>query len=570
MNPASQAARAMSIAEMIPELATKQTQGERTSLNLLWKSLQHRRYLPYLVFGLCASFYFLPFMLLLLRGFNEGTLDCGAVRILHGQLLGRDFFEVIGPGTFYWLALFFKLFGVTFLASRICLFVGSLLTVLSMYFLARRVCHRYQILPCILLFATYFDTHWPEVNYHIDSNCFALLAVVCMVLWQGSRKNWLLVTAGALAGATTLTLQPKGILLLLASLIWLSIQHWRRSASLTALIWVTGGWVAVVASVLGYFWSQRALHDLIYANVIWPSQNYGTGNTVPYAFGIMDHFHQWIAPTHGIHWTVGMAVVLFIPFLFVAVLPALVVPLAVREGMKAASAEITLYWLAGSALWISELHRKDISHLVFGSPLLILLCVFYLQKRPNKSFSLALQALSIAGVCLTGAALIIALVARPIQTRAGRVHMAAYDPALAAIEEYVAPGEGIFIYPYPPMEYFLSRTTNPTRYSLLAYNYNTPSQFQEVIRSLEQHQVKYVLWNKKIAEEILPGLYPGEEPKQRIMELYLGSHYRPVWADDGAFLMKRNDDETNSEAVVMANATSTSIRGSNGALPATH
>jgi hypothetical protein len=193
----------MSIAEMIPELATKQTQGERTSLNLLWKSLQHRRYLPYLVFGLCASFYFLPFMLLLLRGFNEGTLDCGAVRILHGQLLGRDFFEVIGPGTFYWLALFFKLFGVTFLASRICLFVGSLLTVLSMYFLARRVCHRYQILPCILLFATYFDTHWPEVNYHIDSNCFALLAVVCMVLWQGSRKNWLLVTAGHHPHAST-------------------------------------------------------------------------------------------------------------------------------------------------------------------------------------------------------------------------------------------------------------------------------------------------------------------------------------------------------------------------------
>ena len=412
-------------------------------------------------------------MRLLLRGFNEGTLTYGAARILHGQILGRDFFEVIGPGTFYWLALFFKLFGATFLASRVYLFVSSLATALCMYFLARRVCRSYQLLPCVLLFATYFGTHWPEVNYHLDSNCFALLAVVCMVLWQDSKSSWLLAAAGALAGATTVTLQPKGILLLLAFLVWLSIQRWRQSTSLRTLMWVAGGCIAVVGAMLGYFWSHGALYDLIYANVIWPSQNYGSANTVPYAFGILDHFHQWIAPVHGIHWTVGMAAVLAVPFFFVAALPALVLCLGVRDGVKSVSPEIALYWLAGSALWLSELHRKDISHLVFGSPLLLILCVYYLQKKPNKGFGLALQALSISAVCLSGAALIVALVARPMQTRAGQVHIAAYDPAITAIEEHVPPGGDIFIYPYPPMDYFLSGTTNPTRYSLLVYKYNT-------------------------------------------------------------------------------------------------
>ena len=47
---------------------------------------------------------------------DEGLLVSGAVRIVHGQVFARDFFEVVGPGTFYWLALFFKLFGVTFVA----------------------------------------------------------------------------------------------------------------------------------------------------------------------------------------------------------------------------------------------------------------------------------------------------------------------------------------------------------------------------------------------------------------------------------------------------------------------
>lgn len=500
-----------------------------------------RRYLPYLVFALCVSLYLIPFMRLLLGSLNEGTLTYGAVKILHHQLLGRDFFEVIGPGTFYWLALCFKLFGVSFLASRICLFISSLATALCMYFLARRVCRTYQLLPCILLFATYFGTHWPEVNYHLDSNCFALLAVVCMVVWQNYEKAWLLLAAGALAGVTTLTLQPKGILLLLAFLVWLSILHWRRSTSLTALIWVASGCVGVVALMLGYFWTQGALHDLIYANIIWPSQNYSTVNTVPYAFGLMDHFHQWILPEHGLNWTAGMAAVLFIPFLYIAALPVLSLLLAVRDGVNALGTELTLYWLAGLALWISEIHRKDIGHLVFGSPLLIILCICYLQKRPNRSFNFALQALSVAAVCLAGAALIVSLVARPMHTRAGRVHIAAYDPAVTAIEDHVPPGGEIFVYPYPPMYYFLSGTNNPTRYSLLVYNYNTASQFQEVIRSLDQREVKYVLWNKKLQDKLLPDQFPDKRSKQLIIEPYLESHYRAIWVHDGVLLMERRN-----------------------------
>jgi hypothetical protein len=88
----------------------------------------------YLLFTLCASLYLLPFMRIMFAGSDDGTLLCGAERIIHGQVFARDFFEVMGPGTFYWLAIFFKLFGVTFLASRICLFISSLGIALSYYF----------------------------------------------------------------------------------------------------------------------------------------------------------------------------------------------------------------------------------------------------------------------------------------------------------------------------------------------------------------------------------------------------------------------------------------------------
>ena len=146
------------------------------------QAISRRRYIPYLVFTLCASLYFLPFMRLLMRGTDEGFLLDGAVRIAHGQIFARDFFEVVGPGTFYWLAFFFKLFGVKFLATRISLFLTSLGTALLMYFLARRVCPRYPVLPCILAFSTYFGMLWPAISHHTDSNFFALLAFTCMVL----------------------------------------------------------------------------------------------------------------------------------------------------------------------------------------------------------------------------------------------------------------------------------------------------------------------------------------------------------------------------------------------------
>ena len=97
-----------------------------------------------------------------------------------------------------------------------------------------------------------------------------------MVLWQESHRSWLLAAAGALAGATALTLQPKGILLLLV--VSRLVSRWSTggsSAPLAALAWVTGGCFAVIAVMLGYFWSQGALRDLIYANVTWPSHNYG-------------------------------------------------------------------------------------------------------------------------------------------------------------------------------------------------------------------------------------------------------------------------------------------------------
>jgi hypothetical protein len=505
-----------------------------------------RRYTSYILFTLCAVIYLLPFMRVLREGTDEGSLLVGAVRIIHGQLFARDFFEVIGPGTFYWLALSFKIFGVSFAATRICLFITSLGTSLLMYFLSRRVCERYFLLPCVLLAGIYYGA-WPAVNHHEASTFFALLSFACIVLWQDRQRRSLVLAAGALAGVTTCFLQPKGILLLVAMMLWLWLQRRRRQTSLSALRLLLVAYCSVVGVVLIWFWSRGALWDLIYANFLWPQRYYGTVNTVPYAQGLLTYYwNSWVVAKDSFYWIYPMAAVMIVPFLFLAALPALLLVLGTLQRTIAFRPQMMLYWLCGSALWLSEIHRKDIYHLVFASPILIILCVYLLSQYRAKIADLSLQVLVISVSCLLCFNLFLALITHPIKTRVGSIAMFKEDAALTFVSTHTVPGEEIFSYPYSPVYYFLTATKNPTRYSILLYNYNTPAQFHEVIQTLDQHKVKYVVWDTKFQASAFPDVFPSsvrKPPDGFLIESYLESHYNLVESFDGVRIMERKSED---------------------------
>lgn len=416
-----------------------------------------------------------------------------------------------------------------------------------MYFLSRRICNSYRVLPCIILAGTSFGMLWPTISHHVDSNFFALLAVACMAVWKDMRKNGLLLAAGVLAGATTWFLQPKGMLLLVAFLMWLWILGERRLRLISSQTLVMGGYCGVIAIVLIYFWSQGALWNLIGANFLWPSRHYGDTNAVPYAQGmIQSYWDVWAVPVRGVKWTIVLAAILIIPFGFVAALPGLIPILGALRRRTAKISDVSLYWLCGWALWLSEIHRKDICHLVFGSPLLIVLAIYYLQQYRARVADVTLQILAISGTCLAGFNFFLVLSAHPTATRVGSVAELRADPVLELLNSKVPSGSEIFVYPYCPMYYFLSATTNPTRYDGLVDEFNTASQFQEVIRVLDEHRVRYVVWNTSYEENALKSFFPGVRPlnpHERIMEPYLESRYKAVWSDDTMRLMERKSED---------------------------
>ena len=507
----------------------------------------------YVIFTICVSLYLLPFMRVLALASDEGTILYGAVRIVHGQVFARDFFEIMGPGSFYWLAAFYKLFGVTYFAARTCLFVSSLGTVLLLYYMSRRVCRSHQMLPCIILISVVF----PCNSHHVDANFFALFSVACIVLWQDTHRESLLIIAGALAGLSTFCLQTKGTLLVLSIVIWLLLQRRKGSAAFSSLVSLTVGYLGVIGCVLAYFWSQGALGSLVYANITWPAEHYSNVNVVGYGQGIVIwNWNRYIAIKDAFVWPYNLAAYvvaafLIAPLLFIAALPALVpfsallVTLSGKMKVRTLSPEIVLYLLCGAALWLSEIHRKDIVHLVFGSPLLILLCIYFLSLGRNKLCDLAFQLLTITAVWLGMFNFIGVLSAHTITTRVGSIAVFKDSPALAFLNTHVGANDEIFVYPYAPTYYFLSATSNPTPFSLLLYNYNTSSEFHEVISILDRRRVKYVIWDTPILAYTAVS-FPGAQPKSPsdlIMEPYLESHYRAISEDHGIRIMERKEEQ---------------------------
>lgn len=89
-----------------------------------------------------SSAYLCLFLRFTVLNSDEGISLQGAQRILAGQVLYRDFFAFYTPGSYYWTALLFRVFGSSFGVARAALIVYGGIFSSATYLLSRRVCSR--------------------------------------------------------------------------------------------------------------------------------------------------------------------------------------------------------------------------------------------------------------------------------------------------------------------------------------------------------------------------------------------------------------------------------------------
>jgi hypothetical protein len=460
---------------------------------------------------------------------DAGTLLYGAQRVSEGQVPGRDFFEVMGPGSFYWLGLFFDVFGKGWQVTRLQLLLTGVGTVGLLYAMARQVCGTGTAALAWLFVLVMGMPLWPETSHHWDSNLFAVAAVWCYLRFEKTRLTPWVVAAGGLAAVTACFLQQKGVYLLAALLV---------CAGFKAALKLVVGFGVVGSAVVGYFWQAGALPGLFYANFVFPLTAYRAVNALPYAYGWLGAALSPVVQVFGKGYAAagllfgGLACV---PVLVLVTLPLLaaVVVAAKREW------PLRVLIVAGAAIWISELHRPDIFHLAYGSPVLAV-ALFGVIRNAGK----LLRTVLAAGLLVFGGMTLAAHVSgvHGVETRRGAVETSVDADVLKFLCTDVRAGEEVFVYPYNPIYYYLADVRNPTRYSILLYGYNTDAQFAEVAGDLERKRVPWVVWNSDVYGDKMRTWFPAyRQPavSDLRLERYLHEHYAEAAVMGGVRVLRR-------------------------------
>jgi Dolichyl-phosphate-mannose-protein mannosyltransferase len=499
----------------------------------------------YVAIALASSAYLYPFVRVLTSVPDEGVFLYGAQTVVEGAIPSRDFVEPQGPGSFFWLAGFFKLFGTDFVTARTVLLLTGVLTAVLVFHLCRRM-NQSGVFAAAFVLATSIPVMVMN-SPHYDSNLFALLSLTAFVSAEPVYDSRLrLFLTGALAGVTSCFLQQKGLYLAASFVIALLFLH--RKHRLPPIGILCAGYGCILAVEVAMYAGLKALPDLIYANFVWPFSVYKSVNAATYGYTLRENWWpMWFSalrPHFSLPLTLMQILAFSVPWLLILAVPFLLPICGYAWRPNAFRRDMLPYWLAGYALWASELQRLDLGHLRNGCPILIIL-FFALCERQQKKMPMRLALGMMA--CLTVYATANLLGAYAAQTaihsRLGTLRASSPDAALKFLIAHTRPGENVFVYPYRPIYYFLADVRNPTRYSYLIYGFHTPAQFREATNDLERKKVRYILWDN-LARQNLTALFPAyRQPPadQLIMEPYLEAHYRQIGFEKQFRILERKN-----------------------------
>jgi 4-amino-4-deoxy-L-arabinose transferase-like glycosyltransferase len=450
---------------------------------------------------------------------DEGIVLAGAERILRGEVPYRDFFSFYTPGSFYLLALLFRVFGDSLTVARTSLAVTGASCSVITYVLARRVCGRSMALFAALLTTITGVAYRFLVLHNWYSTLLCCIAVYAAVQLIDSRKSIWAFATGSLVGLTILFEQSKGVGLCLglaAGFLALRVMGgprlFRRSQSLALAF----AFLSPLILTFTYFGYQRTLGVML-QDWLWPLHHYTQANHVLYGWQNWPEQARDTIFYSGPAWLRILKALAVSPGFLIPILPLIAVGVfaymvfQVRT-QKVAAGKINYYVLMSavfSGLLISVLIvRADIIHLMYLAPLWYVVLAWILGAPEFQSPALiTARPYFLAYIAVTfglmGFALLLAATGAQnlIQTRRGVIKTSAKDTVVEYVQAHVPVGQEVLVYPYLPLYNYLSATRSPSRYDYFQPGMNTREQAQEIVTSLQSHEARPVLFEPGFAEK---------------------------------------------------------------------
>lgn len=416
---------------------------------------------------------------------DEGLIAASAMKMAGGSGLYKDIFEFWSPGLLTVTAIGFSIFGAKISVLRFLVSFLIIAATLS-FFKFQRVLG----FPSLVVFISTIslllidgsfvglNNHWPAMvslflsgvalsnafEYLDDRNCFF---------------------AGIMAGVTALFLQYEGAVAIAGGTFVLlsartdspKVKRWRA----LFMFWI--GVVLLPALTLGYFAIHGAAFQLLFSTILFPLLYYRDSNgTTPSEFAFLQ-----------------AAILLF-------------VLINLRRSIWSTKKCIAATYAV--ALEAINLSNGNTANVVFNSYFVHLFIIYwiYLAFHPAAHRTTSLKRMMPASVAasimifLYGSALgrklevkldWIVAASEPLETAAGRVFV---EPKMrdkiATVLNWLKenPSNNVYFGPYAAYYYLFSGRLNPTAYSQMTTNYDTPEQFTEGIRQLSVARVNTIVF----------------------------------------------------------------------------
>jgi len=322
---------------------------------------------------------------------DQNLFFARALRLLHGQVMYRDFFEMVTPGTELLYAAGFRLFGVhAWEMAAWSIAIGlALCSVITS--IASKMFRGPLILLPALLFLIFDFNSGLDLTHHWFSTLFVLAAAD--VLMGGMRLRRIFA-AGALCGIATLFTQTQGGLAFLALAVYILWFRRYRTAKRSVpmqLAALTLPFALILFCVLGYYVYRAGFNTVFFDIVVFPVRFLKSQG---YFFQIRQIFQ--------VHHSED--ILRMVPFLFIyALVPYLYLLSAQQLWRKRETLlptllqHLVLLHLAGLALFLAIAHGPRFFRLCTVAPPAILICT-WLVSQPSHAYKLARRLLFILAV----------------------------------------------------------------------------------------------------------------------------------------------------------------------------
>ncbi len=416
----------------------------------------------------------LPYLRAVYSMGDEAILLNGAVRMLHGETLYKDFFEFMFPGGFLLTEWWFGIAGVSILSARV-LGILVMVSVTCFTFLATRQATRNATLSAIFIIGWVAASHGPLIilpSHHWFTTLFSMIGFWAALssLKNPQQGRWAACLAGAMEGAAVMVTPTCGALAWLAAATFFA-----RQGAIDFLAYLAASALAP-AVMLAYLIAHNDL-TFAYADCIrWTAEHYASIQAVPFGRGANPQNYT-----------------IFYLFPLAGLLTVLVCALNGRNCLRDRVLHLCLAFAVAG--FIGCFPRPDITHLGYATPLVLPLfayCATSLAQHCRPIFAAILLELLITlcvpSVLACGFMANKSLHPKPTPTPLGAVVLIGQKGAAGMLERLAAmpPGDDYFFYPYMPLMSFLTGREHVSKYDIFTPDYTLPSQYQDACLTVMQ------------------------------------------------------------------------------------